>query len=51
MLTTIGVCVLFGKFLIWQSIPNSPITSRQIKNLAKVSRYTTSYKELKIYHK
>ena len=28
----------FGEFLIWQSIPNLP--NRQIKNLAKVSRYT-----------
>ena len=27
-----------GEFLIWQSLPNLP--NHQIKNLAKVSRYT-----------
>ena len=40
MLTAIGVHVFssIGEFLIWRSIPNSP--NRQIKNLAKVFRYT-----------
>ena len=42
MLTAIGVHALssVGEFLIWRSIPNSP--NHQIKNLAKVSRYTVN---------
>ena len=39
ILSTIGAraIIYIGKFLIWQPLPNSP--NRQIKNLAKVSRY------------
>ena len=39
ILSTIGAreMIYIGEFLIWQPLPNSP--NRQIKNLAKVSRY------------
>ena len=40
ILSVIGThaIIYIGKFLIWRPLPNSP--NRQIKNLAKVSRYT-----------
>ena len=42
-LTVIGVHALssIGEFFVWWSIPKSP--NRQIKNLAKASRYTVNY--------